>query len=81
VMTVYSDRGKREDEALESWMRPKDSRPVWGEGAGKVPDGNSPTPYSTARRDLRGGREVTSVPCTLRGVRRVIIFAGRRGKR
>jgi len=29
-------------------MRSKDSRPVWGEGAGKVPDGNSPTPYSTS---------------------------------
>jgi hypothetical protein len=29
-----------------------------------------------ARRDLRGGQEVTPVPCTLRGVRRVIISAG-----
>jgi len=28
----------REDKALESRMRPKDSCPVWGEGAGKVPD-------------------------------------------
>ena len=37
-------------------MRPKDSRPVWGEGAGKVPDGNSPTPYSTAR-PVRGGAD------------------------
>ena len=27
----------REDKALESRMRPKDSCPVWGEGAGKVP--------------------------------------------
>jgi hypothetical protein len=26
-----------EDRALESWMRSKDSCPVWGEGAGKVP--------------------------------------------
>jgi len=43
-------------------MRPKDSRPVWGEGAGKVPDGNSPTPYSTARRDLRGGTPVMAFP-------------------
>ena len=30
-------------------MRSKNSCPVSGEGAGKVPDGNSPTPYSTAR--------------------------------
>ena len=52
VMAVYSDR---EDKALESRMRSKDSCPVWGEGAGKVPDGNSPTPYSTARTVLRGG--------------------------
>jgi hypothetical protein len=51
VMAVYSDR---EDKGLESRMRSKDSCPVWGEGAGKVPDGNSPTPYSTARRDLWG---------------------------
>ncbi len=35
-------------------MRLKNSCPVWGEGAGKVPDGNSPTPYSTARPVLRG---------------------------
>src|SRR3954471_15840222 len=47
VMAVYSDR---EDKGLESRMRSKDSCPVWGEGAGKVPDGNSPTPYSTAYR-------------------------------
>src|SRR3954463_5706967 len=47
VMAVYSDR---EDKGLESRMRSKDSCPVWGEGAGKVPDGNSPTPYSTSRR-------------------------------
>ena len=46
VMAVYSDR---EDKVLESRMRSKDSCPVWGEGAGKVPDGNSPTPYSTSR--------------------------------
>src|SRR4051795_9861017 len=44
VMAVYSDR---EDKVLESRMRSKDSCPVWREGAGKVPDGNSPTPYST----------------------------------
>src|SRR3954447_13758668 len=50
VMAVYSDR---EDKGLESRMRSKDSCPVWGEGAGKVPDGNSPTPYSTARPVLR----------------------------
>ena len=43
-------------------MRPKDSRPVWGEGAGKVPDSNSPTPYSTARTDLCGGCWATSIP-------------------
>ena len=45
-------------------MRPKDSRPVWGEGAGKVPDGNSPTPYSTARPVLRGrgGSDAASLP-------------------
>jgi hypothetical protein len=29
-------------------MTRKRSRPVWREGAGKVPDGNSPTPYSTS---------------------------------
>src|SRR3954469_15907144 len=51
VMAVYSDR---EDKGLESRMRSKDSCPVWGEGAGKVPDGNSPTPYSTAC-PVRGG--------------------------
>src|SRR3954451_14650815 len=50
VMAVYSE----EDKVLESRMRSKDSCPVWGEGAGKVPDGNSPTPYSTARPVLRG---------------------------
>jgi len=49
VMAVYSDQ---EDKVLESRMRSKDSCPVWGEGAGKVPDGNSPTPYSTARPGL-----------------------------
>src|SRR5215217_2850305 len=53
VMAVYSDR---EDKVLESRMRSKDSCPVWGEGAGKVPDGNSPTPYSTSRPVLRGRR-------------------------
>src|SRR3954454_11014453 len=58
VMAVYSDR---EDKGLESRMRSKDSCPVWGEGAGKVPDGNSPTPYSTARPDLCGGRSAMSV--------------------
>src|SRR3954465_13708006 len=52
VMAVYSDR---EDKGLESRMRSKDSCPVWGEGAGKVPDGNSPTPYSTARPFWEGG--------------------------
>src|SRR3954467_8919859 len=36
-------------------MRSKDSCPVWGEGAGKVPDGNSPTPYSTSRPFWEGG--------------------------
>src|SRR3954453_7523816 len=54
VMAVYSDR---EDKGLESRMRSKDSCPVWGEGAGKVPDGNSPTPYSTSRPVL-GARGV-----------------------
>ena len=34
VMAVTS----REDGALESRMRSKDSCPVWGEGAGKVPN-------------------------------------------
>src|SRR3954464_15279702 len=64
-MAVYSDR---EDNGLESRMRSKDSCPVWGEGAGKVPDGNSPTPYSTSRTVLgaRGGetppRDSPSVP-------------------
>src|SRR3954453_22199946 len=53
VMAVYSDR---EDKVLESQMRSKDSCPVWREGAGKVPDGNSPTPYSTAR-PVRGGAD------------------------
>src|SRR4051812_46642363 len=53
VMAVYSDR---EDTVLESRMRSKDSCPVWGEGAGKVPDGNSPTPYSTSRPVLGGRR-------------------------
>src|SRR5918993_3234325 len=45
-------------------MRPKDSRPVWGEGAGKVPNGNSPTPYSTARTVLRGrgGSDAAPLP-------------------
>src|SRR3954470_16561022 len=49
-------------------MRSKASCPVWGEGAGKVPDGNSPTPYSTSRTVLgaRGGetppRDSPSVP-------------------
>ena len=55
----------QEDRALESRMRPKDSRPVWGEGAGKVPQGNSPTPYSTARTVLCGGRSVMSVPTAI----------------
>src|SRR4051794_35722365 len=65
VTAVYSDR---EDKGLESRMRSKDSCPVWGEGAGKVPDGNSPTPYSTSRTVLgaRGGetppRDSPSVP-------------------
>src|SRR5215207_765817 len=66
VMAVYSDR---EDQVLESRMRSKDSCPVWGEGAGKVPDGNSPTPYSTActvRREALGRpRQRRSAP-TLR---------------
>src|SRR3954454_5075029 len=53
VMAVYSDR---EDKVLESRMRSKDSCPVWREGAGKVPDGNSPTLYSTSRSVLRGRR-------------------------
>ncbi len=43
-----------EDRALESRMRSKDSCPVWGGGAGKVPQGNSPTPYSTSSPVLRG---------------------------
>ena len=50
VLAVYSE----EDGALESRMRPKDSCPVWREGTGKVPDGNSPTPHSTSRPVLRG---------------------------
>src|SRR4051794_30032310 len=58
VMAVYSDR---EDKVLESRMRSKDSCPVWREGAGKVPDGNSPTPYSTSRPVL-GGRRGASPP-------------------
>src|SRR3954453_1409980 len=66
VMAVYSDQ---EDKVLESRMRSKDSCPVWGEGAGKVPDGNSPTPYSTAcmvRREALGRpRQRRSAP-TLR---------------
>ena len=37
----------REDGALESRMTRKRSCPVWGGGAGKVPQSNSPTPYST----------------------------------
>src|SRR5438045_727737 len=40
-------------------MRPKDSCPVWREDAGKVPNGNSPTSYSTARRDLWGRCRLT----------------------
>ena len=54
VMAVYSDQ---EDKVLESRMRSKDSCPVWGEGTGKVPRGNSPMPYSTSRTVLgaRGG--------------------------
>lgn len=56
-------------------MRPKDSRPVWGEGAGKVPDGNSPTPYSTARRDLRGGQEATPVPTATDGACQPVLTA------
>src|SRR5215210_8804128 len=53
VMAVSSE----EHETLESRMRPKDSCPVWGEGTGKVPRGNSPMPYSTSRTVLgaRGG--------------------------
>src|SRR3954449_9737168 len=49
VMAVYSDR---EDKGLESRMRSKDSCPVWREGAGKVPDGNSPTPYEAVEKAL-----------------------------
>src|SRR3954449_6926364 len=63
VMAVYSDR---EDRGLESRMRSKDSSPVWREGAGKVPHGNSPTPYSTAR-PVRGGADgkvLTALCCT-----------------
>ena len=63
VMAIYSEgypsgslRMAREDKALESRMRPKDSCPVWREDAGKVPNGNSPTSYSTARPDLCGLR-------------------------
>ena len=41
----------QEDKTLESRMRSKDSCPVWGGGAGKVPrNGNSPPPYSTKRQ-------------------------------
>src|SRR3954466_3113818 len=61
VMAVYSDR---EDKGLESRMRSKDSCPVWREGAGKVPDGNSPTPYSTARPVLRGALDSNVVAPT-----------------
>lgn len=53
VLAVYSDpRLCQENKALESWMRSKDSCPVWGEGIGKAPPiegGNSPVSYSTAR--------------------------------
>ena len=52
VLTVCSDpRMDQKSKALESWMRSKDSCPVWGEGIGKVlpSDGrNSPVSYSTA---------------------------------
>src|SRR3954464_5185793 len=58
VMAVYSDQ---EDKVLESRMRSKDSCPVWREGAGKVPDGNSPTPYSTSRPVLGGRRGASPV--------------------
>src|SRR3954447_7939885 len=63
-------------------MRSKDSCPVWGEGAGKVPDGNSPTPYSTSRTVLgaRGGetppRDSPSVPDDRR--QEALALAGRR---
>src|SRR3954462_648309 len=53
VTAVYSDR---EDKGLESRMRSKDSCPVWREGAGNVPHGNSPTLYSTSRPVLRARR-------------------------
>src|SRR4051812_17620200 len=48
-------------------MRSKDSCPVWGEGAGKVPDGNSPTPYSTSRPVLRGRRGASPLRYSTRG--------------
>jgi hypothetical protein len=40
------------------------SRSVRGEGAGKVPDGNSPMPYSTARTVLRGGDRSNPISLT-----------------
>src|SRR3954454_7879689 len=64
VMAVCSDR---EDKGLESRMRSKDSCPVWREGAGKVPDGNSPTLYSTARPVLGGRRGASPLRYSTRG--------------
>ena len=56
VLTVCSDpRMDQKNKALESWMRSKDSCPVWGEGIGKVlpSDGrNSPVSYSTVELSL-----------------------------
>ena len=54
VMAVYSGR---EDKVLESRMRSKDSCPVWGEGAGKVPDGNSPWQLADALLYRTSGSE------------------------
>src|SRR4051794_25194394 len=53
-------------------MKSKDSCPVWGEGVGKVPDGNSPKLYSTSRtvlgaRGVRLPRATRQVCLLIRG--------------
>jgi hypothetical protein len=51
-------------------MRSKDSCPVWGGGAGKVPrNGNSPSPSSTSRSVLRERDRCKAAP--LPGIERV----------
>ena len=57
-------------------MRSKDSRPVWGEGVGKVPNGNSLAAYSTARQVLgEGVGRVTAPPYPTEAV----LFGVRKG--